>query len=182
MFASAHFVYAHSKAGQVAAAKIAAAQTIIQILTTECARYFLQQKQFFQSCIRRCQKTDIFCGNLFQPSGAIIQNPRPRHIHHSAGTNGATHRHFAAVIGVKRQIRKAVAIGYPAFVNFGILARHNSFYLRVFALPKNITAPRIVCGNAGFLLQFPRPGGKAKGFGSQRADRTNINHIAGKFR
>ena len=72
-------------------------------------------------------------------------------------------------------------VGNPFLVDLFVEARQHAHHLRPARIDADVAALRVHHVDAFGLAQFPGPGVEGVGLGGQRADRAEIDHIAGKF-
>ncbi len=93
----------------------------------------------------------------------------------------ADHRLGRAVAGVQALMRVAVAVGQPALVDRFVVARHRAQHFAAARMQPQVGAERIVVADRFARDQFPGARLEAKHLVRQRADRTHVDDVAGKF-
>ncbi len=85
------------------------------------------------------------------------------------------------VIAVQALVRIAVAIGQPAFVDRFVVARHRAQHFAATHVQEQVRAHRIVVTQRLACGQFPRTGAELEHLVGQRADRADVDDVAGQL-
>ena len=163
--------------------KITATRTEIDAARTQATRQLLQEIEFFQGGMRRCQRGNRFAamrsGNVLETIGDVIQRDLPFDFEQFAAN---PHGGFLqAPVGIQAFVGEAILVGNPALVDFLVLTRHNTHHLVSPDLHGEIAAQAVVRTDAFVPRHFPASGRVTEGLGSQRTDRTQIDHVAREF-
>jgi len=154
---------------------------MINIVAAECARQFLQQIQFFQGAMRRGQRADRFRSmlglDIGQAVGHILQRGLPIGFAPLAAL--LHHGHGQTLGAVQRFIGEAIPIRQPAFVHRFVFVRQHTHYAILLNVHGQVGAQAIMRADRRAAAQFPGTRGVAERFRSQRADRAQIDHVAG---
>ena len=86
-----------------------------------------------------------------------------------------------AVLGVQALVRIAVAVREPALVHRLVVARHAAQDLAAAHVVEQVAAERVVPAQRFLRRQFPRPRLEAEHLVGQRADRADVDDVAGKL-
>ena len=78
-------------------------------------------------------------------------------------------------------MRVTVAIGQPAFVDCFVVARNRAHHFAAVDMQVQVRAQRIVVTERVASDQFPGAGAIAEDLVGQRADRADVDHVAGQF-
>src|SRR5438132_874934 len=92
------------------------------------------------------------------------------------------HRLQETALGVQTFIRKPVAIGKPAVVDRLVFLRNHAHDAIVLDLHNQVAAEAVVRRDRSAARELPGPRQVPEGLRGQRADGTQIDHVAGQFR
>src|ERR1700681_4493565 len=92
------------------------------------------------------------------------------------------HRLQEPTFGVETFIRKPVAIGEPAVVDRLVFLRNHAHDAIVLDLHDQVAAETVVRRDRPAASELPGPRQVSEGLRGQRADGTQIDHVAGQFR
>ena len=156
------------------------AQAVVDVVTAQTAHQRAGQVKFFQRAVRTGEHTNavgaVVSLDLFQAICHVFQRGLP--------VNGfplaALLEHGAeqTLVAVQRFIRKAVAVGDPAFIDVFIFQRYNAHHLVGLDLNDQVCTGRIVRADGLAARQLPGTGAVTKRLAGQRADRADVNHVA----
>ena len=117
--------------------------------------------------------------DLLEPIGDVLQRRLP--IHFFPLTALLEHRLGEALLTIQGFVREAVAVGDPAFVDGFVLQRHDPHDPVALDLNNQVGARGVVGADALAPRQLPSACAVAEGLAGQRADRANVDHVAGEF-
>ena len=85
------------------------------------------------------------------------------------------------VFAVQALMRVAVAVGQPAFVDGFVVARHGAQHFAATHVQEQVRPHRIVVAQRFARGQFPRTGAELEHLVGQRADRADVDDVAGQL-
>ncbi len=159
------------------------AQAVVDVLAAQRAHQLLSQEQFFHGAVRADQRAEAFrtvvaldlaqaVGHVFERGLPVHRLPRAALLDHGGGQ---------AVGAVERFIGEAVAVGQPAFVDVVVLEGENAHHLVVLDLDDQVGAGGVVRADRLAARQLPGPRAVAERLAGERADRAQVDHVAGHF-
>ena len=161
-------------------AEISLAQAMVNVRHAQTARQFLGQIQLFHGRGGRDEEADRFGpmagDHVLQALGGRFQRGFP------LGLNAAEQRLGQPVVAIDAFVAEPVAVGNPGFIDLLVLARHDPLHLTALGMDEDVGAHRIMRRDGGMLHELPGPAAVAGRLGGQRANRAEINDVAGQFR
>ena len=158
--------------------EISLAQAEIHGLAAEAANELLREVQLFERRLRRGQRANVGAGRLEACHHAIQRGlpvgllPLPVLLHH---------RRSQSLGRVQAFIREAIPVRDPALVDGLVLQGQYAHDLVLLHLHYEVRTQAVMRRNALATGEFPGPGRVAERLGGQRADRADVDHVAGKF-
>ena len=160
------------------------AKAIVDIFTTQAPHQLSCEIQLLQCAVRTHQSANFvrpkFRLDVIQAIGHILKSGLP--IHFLPLPALLEHWLGQAILAIQRLIRKTVTIRNPTFIDSFIFKWNNAHDLVVLDLHNQVRASGIMRTDAFSPRQFPRAGTETEGLAGERADWTNINHVARQFR
>ena len=86
-----------------------------------------------------------------------------------------------SVGGTQALVGETLLVREPALVDVVVLQRQHAHHLVVLGLHDQVAAQRIVGAHRLAARELPGAGREAEGLGGQRADRAEVDDVAGKF-
>ena len=163
--------------------ELGVAKPVIDVVATQATHQRSRQVQLFERAVRADQgayAVRAMVGlDLLQTSSNVFQRRLPIYCFPLATL--LEHGACQALIAVQGFVGETVAVGNPAFVDVFIFQRHHAHDLIVLDLDDQVGTGRIVRADRLAARQLPVTGAVAKRFAGQRANRANVNHVAGQF-
>ena len=164
------------RAGVRCIREIELAQAMVDGIATQSAHKLSEQVAFFAGSQRRDQSTEIG-PRTAQPIGDESERFSPAGLDQFAVL--ADHRHPGAIVRVQAFVAVAVAIGQPALVDCFVVARHRAQHFTAARMQPEVRTERIVIADRRACDQLPGAGAEAEGLVGQRANRADVDDVAG---
>ena len=165
------------------ATEIRLPQSEIDVVGAERARESRRQRHLLEGRVRRHERAQRGAAMALDDRGKMvrheIESRRPVDGHPFAAF--LDHRSGEPLVARQRLVREAVLVRKPAFVHCGILERHDAHHAIAFHLHDEIAAERIVRRHRTAPRELPGPRRVAERLRGQRADRADVDHVAGQL-
>ena len=168
-------------------AEVGVAGAVVDAFAAQAAHQLGQQVQFLDR--RRGMTDGADAGSrlgpaelgldALEPVGHVGQRGIP--VHRLPDPALLDHRLRQPRLAVQRLVAEAVAVGDPAFVDVFVFQRHHPHHLVRLDLHHQVGAHAVVRAHRLAAAQFPGAGAVAEGLAGERADRTDVDHVARQF-
>ena len=161
--------------------KIALAQAEVDVLRPEAAHQLAQQVELLERAVRRGERADgagaVLCLHALQGARHVLERDAPVDL--LPGAVLLEHRARQAIGRVDALVGEAVAVRQPALVDRLVLQRQHAQHAVILDLHDEVRAEAVVAADRLAPRQLPGAGGVAERLARQRADRTEVDHVAG---
>ena len=171
------FSHRHAEGlGHGSVGEITLADAVVDVAAAQALGQACQQRTFFIGAGRVDQHAQVVALVGRQDRGGLSQGIGPADFHPLAVD--LLQRRIGTVGTVQALVRITVAVGQPAVVDQGIFTRHGAQHFATANVQQHVRAQRVVVTQRFTRGQLPRAGLELEHLVGQRADRTDVDHVA----